>query len=96
MGVGAGAGVGDGKAVDVGLGIGVSVGVCAAGSGVRLGATVGSGWLHDIATKNSERTMPRNMTLRKLEPPCDYGRDPVAKQGFHPFWATRGREGPNS
>ena len=73
MGVGAGAGVGDGKAVDVGLGIGVSVGVWAAGSGVRLGATVGSGWLHDIATRISKKTMPTNEKVRKLEPPCGIG-----------------------
>ena len=74
VGTGIGVGVGDGKVVDVGLGLGVGVGAAvAAGSGVGLGVPVGSGWVHDTATRNSKRKMPTNVTLRKLEPPCGIG-----------------------
>ena len=92
-----GVGAGDGETLVVATGVfvgsvlGVEVIV-----GVERGVPVGVGWLHDIATRISKKTMPTNEKVRKLEPPCDYGRDPVAKQGFLPLWATRGREGPNS
>ena len=69
-----GVGAGDGETLVVATGVfvgsvlGVEVIV-----GVERGVPVGVGWLHDIATRISKKTMPTNEKVRKLEPPCGIG-----------------------
>ena len=69
-----GVGAGDGETLVVATGVfvgsvlGVEVIV-----GVERGVPVGAGWLHDIATRISKKTMPTNEKVRKLEPPCGIG-----------------------